>query len=119
MSWPVAGVLLLGCLAVGVVVGLVRVRALRRVLLVLAVAGVLVLFVPVRCSSAEEGAELGAGPGQLGGQRSCATLAGWRLPEAASLDGDAPGYALALAGSALVLGGSSLVGLRRRRAAGS
>jgi hypothetical protein len=116
MSWPVAGVLLLGCLLVGAAVGLVRVRAVRRVLLVLAVAGALVLFAPVRCSTAEAGGGLGGEPGQFGGQRSCATVAGWRLPEAASLDGDGPGYALALAGSALVLGGSALIGLRRRRA---
>ena len=115
MSWPVAGVLLLGCLLAGLVIGLVPVRPLRGVLLVLAVVGVLALFAPVRCSTAEPGAELGAEPGQFGGQRSCATLAGWRLPEAASLDGDGPGYALALGGSALVLGGSSLVGRRRRR----
>ena len=115
MSWPIAGTLLLGCLVVGLGIGLVRVRALRGVLLVLAVVGVLALFAPVRCSSAERGAELGAEPGQFGGQRSCATLAGWRLPEAASLDGDGPGYALALGGSALVLGGSALVGRRRRR----
>ncbi len=117
MSWPVAGALLLGCLVAGVVIGLVPVRALRSVLLLLAVAGVLVLFAPVRCSTAEPGSPVGAEAGQFGGQRSCATLAGWRLPEVASLDGDGPGYALALGGSALVLGGSALVGtIRRRRA---
>ena len=117
MSWAVAGVLLLGCAVVGVVVGLVPLRPLRRLLLLLSVAGVLVLFVPVRCGATEEGAELGAEPGQFGGQRSCDTLAGWRLPEAASLDGDGPGYALSLAGAALVLGSSALVGARRHRAA--
>ena len=116
MSWAVAGVLLLGCAVAGVLVGLVPVQLLRRLLLFLAVAGVLVLFVPVRCSATEVGADVGAEPGQFGGQRSCDTLAGWRLPEAASLDGDGPGYALALAGSALVLGGSAVVGMRRRRA---
>jgi hypothetical protein len=116
VSWTVAGLLLLGCAVVGVVVGLVPVRLVRRVLLVLAVVGVLVLFVPVRCSTLESGADVGAEPGQFGGQGSCATLAGWRLPEAASLDGDGPGYALALAGAALVLGGSALVGMRRGRA---
>lgn len=117
MSWPVAGALLAGCLLTGVVLGLAPLRWLRRILLFLAVLGVLVLFAPVRCSTAEAGAGLGAEPGQFGGQRSCATLAGWRLPEAASLDGDGPGYALALGGSALVLGGSALVGRRRRRTA--
>ena len=117
MSWPVATVLLLGCLLAGVVIGLVPLRALRGALLVLAIAGVLLLFVPVRCSTAEPGSPVGAEPGQFGGQRSCATLAGWRLPEAASLDGDGPGYALALGGTAFVLGGSWLVGAARRRRA--
>ncbi len=117
MSWPVAGLLLLACAVAGVVLGLVPFRRLRRLLLVLAVVGVLALFAPVRCSTTEPGGAVGADPGQFGGQRSCATLAGWRLPEAASLDGDGPGYALALGGSALVLGGSALVGtIRRRRA---
>jgi LPXTG-motif cell wall-anchored protein len=117
VSWAVAGLLLLGSAAVGVVAGLVPARLPRRLLLAVAIAGVLVLFVPVRCSATEPGSPAGPEPDQLGGQESCATLAGWRLPEAASLDGDGPGYALSLAGAALVLGGSALVGLRRRRAA--
>ena len=117
MSWPVAGLLLLGCAAVGVALGLVPFRWLRRLLLALAVVGVLALFAPLRCSSPGTDDVAGAAPGQFGGQRSCATLAGWRLPEAASLDGDGPGYVLAIGGAALVLTGSALVGRRRRAAA--
>src|SRR5690242_7570620 len=117
MGWPVAGLLLLGCAVVGVVLGLVRPTALRRLLLALAVIGVLVLFAPVKCATAEADGGAGTEPDQLGGQTSCSTLAGWRLPEAASLDADGPGYALSLAGAALVLGGSAAVGMRRRRRA--
>ena len=116
MSWPVAGVLLLVCAVVGVVLGLVRPTVHRRLLLGLAVIGVLLLFAPVECATAEGGGGAGTEPDQLGGQTSCSTLAGWRLPEVASLDGDGPGYALSLAGTALVLGGSVVVGMRRRRA---
>jgi hypothetical protein len=115
VTWPIAGLLLLGCALVGVVLGLVRPRVPRRLLLAVAVATVLALFVPVRCSGGEPGTEVGAEPGQFGGQASCSTPAGWRLPEVASLDGDGPGYALALAGAALVLCGSAVIGMRRRR----
>jgi hypothetical protein len=114
VSWPVAGALLLGCAVVGILVGLVPVRGLRRVLLAVCVAGALVLFAPVRCADAEAGAEVGAEPGQFGGQRSCETVYGLRLPEVGSLDGDGGGYALSLAGAALVLLGSAVVGRRRR-----
>ena len=114
MSWPVAGALLAGCAVVGVLFGLVPVRSLRRVLLALGIAGALVLFAPVRCADAEAGADVGAEPGQFGGQRSCETAYGLRLPEVGSLDGDGGGYALSLAGAALVLLGSAVVGRRRR-----
>ena len=115
MSWPIAGLLLAACAVAGVCIGLVRARAARRLLLFLAVAVALVLFVPVRCAPAQAEEQVGADADQFGGQASCSTALGWRLPEAASLDGDGPGYALALGGGALVLAGSGLVGRRRRR----
>ena len=116
MSWPIAGLLLAACAVVGVAVGLVRSQGARRLLLFLAVAAALAAFVPVRCSTAQAEEQVGADPNQFSGQSSCSKALGWRLPEVASLDGDGPGYALALAGGALVLTGSSLVGHRRRRA---
>ena len=113
MSWPIAGLLLAACAVSGFCIGLVRTRTARRLLLAIAVAVALVLFVPVRCAPAQE-EQVGADPGQFGGQASCSTALGARLPEVASLDGDGPGYALALGGAALVLAGSWLVGRRRR-----
>jgi LPXTG-motif cell wall-anchored protein len=117
VSWPIAALVLVGCLVLGAVIGSVRPRAVRRLLLAVAIVLALVAFVPVRCAGGEADAEVGAEAGQFGGQTFCETVYGARLPEVASLDGDGPGYALSLAGAALVLAGSALVGRRRRRTA--
>ena len=114
MSWTVAVVVLLGCAAAGALIGLVRSRGIRRLLLGLAAVAAMAVFVPVTCATAEAGVDT-LDPGQFGGQTSCTTFYGWRLPEAAAFDGDAGGYALALAGAAITLGAGGAVAARRRR----
>jgi hypothetical protein len=113
MSWTAAGLLLIGCAAVGALLGTAPARVRTALLVVVGIVVATILFLPGTCATAIASAP-SPDPDQVHSWTSCTTFYGATLPAAGALDGDVTGRLLALAG-ALAAGISAVLVRRRHR----
>ena len=112
MSWTTAALLLLGCVALGALLGAAPDRVRTGWLAAAAVLAAVLVFSPGMCVTAVASMPYGD-PELLDGITSCETLYGVQLPELGRLDEDGTGHLLQLtAATGAVL---ALLLVRRRR----